>query len=291
MPGDIITWIDATGEEYPLVDIPNTAVQPGRVGFTAPPAIIEEDRLPLRNGTMLRRVSFGPRDVDIPLFLKAATHNALRARVDEINAILNPLTGIGKLKVERPDGVTRELNCIYRQGLEGNENNENFGVVWMRYILTLHAFDPFWYDEEATYSEYTSGVAVPFLNPLLPLKLTSTSIFVTIPTINNTGDVEVWPTWTIYGPGENPILRNMDTDEKMDFTGQTLVTGEYIQITTVDGITTVTKSGGINLYGELSSDSVIFPLYKGNNNIRLDMQNTDASSKITLSYKKAYIGV
>ena len=101
------------------------------------------------------------------------------------------------------------------------------------------------------------------------------------------GDAEVWPTWTITGPGEDLLIQNDVTGERIFISGEF---GEQVTVVTrpqeQDVFSLSSDRGG--LWDRVSLDSVLFPLQPGENRIRMSMVNAKPSSAVTLSYRERY---
>ena len=101
------------------------------------------------------------------------------------------------------------------------------------------------------------------------------------------GDAEVWPTWTITGPGEDLLIQNDVTGERIFISGEF---GEQVTVVTrpqeQDVFSLSSDRGG--LWDRVSLDSVLFPLQPGENQVRMSMVNAKPSSAVTLSYRERY---
>lgn len=292
---EVTEWIAADGTVVNLMefveDQVGVAIQPGRKGAFMPPVRRAEDNIPYANGSRVKYQTLGPREVDFPFFIKGTSEDDLRLRLRALLSRFNPLDDAGRIRVTRPDGTRRELICRYQQGMELVEDDRNYGVTYAKAIATFRANDPIWYDVDPISSTYSSGAEIPFF-PGTPFRLTSNAIFATVSGIVNDGDVDAWPVWIIQGPGTDIALRNDDTGEKLEFTSDVeLATGESITIDTREGLRTVKLNDGTRLYSKLTGDSQMWPIYRGTNNIRIDMQNTTTESLVTLSYYRGYLSV
>lgn len=287
---DKIIWIDANGTEHPFdTDIKALAGE-GMRGRFMPNFSFIEDKTPFTAGSRIQQVNIEPRDVDVPIFVKSKNDVELRSKMRDITRMLNPLKGDGHLRSISSDGTQRELACRYLSGFEGDESRDNKGYYWLKAILVFHAADPFWYDTATQVKTFTSGEPVPFF-PLFPLRLNSSNVFADT-TIDNAGDVETWPEWTVTGPGEHIKLRNLTTGETMYFEHEDskLGIGESITINTKPFHKKIIKNDGSNLFYTLSDDSSLWTLQDGNNAIRLEMSGATEESSIQLSYRNCYWG-
>lgn len=283
---DKISWIDANGTEH-LFET-DMKVLSGMNGRFMPPISFVEEQVPFQAGSKLRQVKVEPRDVDVPIFIKAKDEIGLRLKMREVTRMLNPLKGDGVLKTIARDGSQRELTCRYSSGFEGKEDRDSKGVWWQKAVLVFRAFDPYWYDTITHVETFTIGQPATFFPLLFPFRLSSSTVFADT-TIDNTGDVETWPEWIITGPGENIVLRNLTTGEIASVILR-LDPGETITIDTKPFIKTVKKSDGSNMFHLLTDESSLWALQGGNNSIRIELSNATEESSVQLSYRNRYWG-
>lgn len=287
MSVDVISWVDADGTVTQLNDAADTEVGWEVQGRGMPPIRIRSDEVAEQDGSRLRLVRYGTREVSIPLDVFTASPSALRTAVRTLERLFDPKRGDGSLRVLSPDGSTRDLVCRYVGGLELQEAYEGaFGV--QRTVLVFRAFDPLWRDASTTSVTFAPDTATAFF-PILPLRLSSSEVY-SDASIDNSGDAEAWPMWTITGPGDSPVLRNLTTDEVIDLTGLTLGAGESVVIDTAPGAKTVRSGTGSNLFSSLSSTSTLWSLAQGINSVRVELSGVTAATSVVLSYRRRWLG-
>jgi phage-related protein len=282
---DVMYWIDPDGVVTNLTDSGTFEVLWGVEGRFMPPVKFVEDEVPEKAGTVLRYAQFGPREVVLPIEVVGTDEETLRTLLRSTLGLFNPKRGDGTLRVVGPDGAARELVCRYRSGMEMRESLQEAGRTWQRAGVVLKAFDPYWYDENETVEAFgtTTAEFFPF-----PFTLAVSTIFETFE-VQNTGDVESWPVWTITGPGEDPVFTNVTTGESLTLT-TTLADGDEVVIDTRPRRKTITKNGTTNLYSALDPAGSLWPLVQGTNEITLDMGGATPDSQIAVSFKRAYLG-
>ncbi len=286
---EILTWIDPGGVSYPMDGSGYYLSLVGRQGLFAPPTQVVEQEVPLQPGARLRQVKTQSRGVRIPLMISAPNEATLALVRRTLRYALNPNRGPGTLRMTAADGAQRDLTCYCESGYEGDESDANRGPGFAVLPLVFRALDPYWYDANATVLTFTpSGVVAFFQNPFLPIHLSASGISSAF-TIDNQGDVQTWPVWTITGPGTNPILTNNTTGKAITMT-VTLSGGQSITIDTRPGVKTVKREDGSLHYNYLSFTSSLWPLVRGANNISLSMSGTTSASALQLQYKQAYEG-
>lgn len=263
------------------------AVMVGPRGGLLPPYAWSEETVPLQPGARLRDVRRRQRDYTLVLFVSDATTTALAARMAALIRALDPERGDVRLRKTNAAGEVRDLVCRYKSGLEGDDGDDSYGVLWRQFPLTLRAVDPDWLGSSDVQLAYLLDQTPSLFFPILPLRLSSSSVFADA-TISNAGDLPTWPVWTITGPGADPVLENLTTGERLALTA-TLGVGEGLVIDTRPGRKTITRSDGSNLFSSLSSDSALWALARGNNQVRIEMPSADANSAVRLAYTLRYL--
>lgn len=277
-------WIDPDGVSTTL-DV-NWDVS----GRFMPPIRFISEGVPGEDGEFFREVTHGPRDFLMSVDLSAATESALRLLLRSFVKSMNPKRGRGKVRVTSPVGDQREINCWYSAGLEMEERlGDNSGPNWQQVPLKMRALDPYWYDVSPTSQTFAVTTLVPSFFPIFPLKLTASELAVD-DSIDNTGDEETWPVWTIEGPGSGIKLSNLSTGEFIWLPSVNLVAGQTLVIDTRPGYKSVVIDSTVSAYSELSNDSVLWALAEGTNSVRLEMSGADDSlSGLSVSYYRKFL--
>src|SRR5690606_30435067 len=125
-----------------------------------------------------------------------------RDRIRRLASLFDPRRGDGRLRVSGPHG-SRELVCRYASGF-GLDEEEEPGQGWQRAVVVFVAHDPFWVDVTPSV-RLVDIAAQAFLSsgptdPWFPWQVVSSSAvggFV----VDNDGDDDAWPVWTVQGPG------------------------------------------------------------------------------------------
>lgn len=282
------TFIDPDGVEFPLTtDLgTGTNVEFGVEGRGMPRVESVIERVPQQSGGRRRETTFGVREVVVPLELLGASASDLRVRLRALLRAFDPTRGDSVLRCVAPDGMVRQIGCRYDSGMEVVESLDLLGNV-QRAAVVFRAADPFWYDTAVTGQSF--GPTQAFFFPILPLRLSGSEVYASADVIND-GDVLTWPTWTITGPGNNPVLRNLTTGKRIDLTGVSLAAGESINVDTRPGRKTVSSGVGANLYGSMTTTSSLWPLVKGTNTIRLEMSASTPATSLALSFQRRWLG-
>ncbi len=256
----------------------------GRRGDLAPLITLESQRI--GNELLASMYRHEKRPLDLPFLFKGASEAALLANVRTVLTMLS--AGEGKLRVTRNDAVVRELKrCYFRGGL-----GEKSWINAAETVLSFDALDPFWYETSATENIFTiSGSSIlPFFPFFLtkPLRLLVSQVL-NQNTIVNPG-VEVWPIWTIKGPGDTISLENKTTGRKIVWAG-TLTGSDTLVVDTRPLYKTVRKNG-VNSWGLIqASNADPWPIIAGSNNVLVGMNNATVATQAKLSFTTRYVSL
>jgi len=279
MANDTWQWIDPGGTTTTL------ATLRGKKGVFMPNYDTAVSKLPDGSGGLLTSVSVQPRAVDVPVQVNASNFDTLRTAVRALAKALNARNGQGLLKVTR-SGVARQLNCVYKGGLE---QAAYFSDTYIEATLSFEAVDPLWYATAATAADYAIQVGASSFFPFFPLIVKASAVF-NKSTINNPGDESAWPIWTITGPGTNPVFLNNTSGESLGLT-LSLAAGETLVIDTRPGVKTIESGAGANLFEYLNASArALWPLLAGNNAVEIQMSEATVGSNVNLAYTPRYMG-
>jgi phage-related protein len=281
---ETLSFVDPASAVKVLSGQPDIDLLMGLQGRFMPPLDFIEEEVAGKPGSRLRKVKIKARDMSLPVRFKGADVSALRTTMRSFFHTVDPTRGIGKIRITAPDGSQREINCVYKSGLEIEESHMT--SRFQKAVPVFRAHDPFWYDLNATSLTYNTGTVQGWF-PIFPLHLSSSSVLAGA-TITNDGDLYTWPTWVLHGPMSAPILRNLTTGQMISLPLLTLALGEYVTISTGDFLNTVTKSDNTNAFSYLSNDSDLWALQAGVNQLQIEASGATSASSIQLAYKRRY---
>lgn len=276
MTTETITWIDPDGDELALVDLR------GITGRGLPPVDFQDLIVPLQAGSSFRSVRDQARDLVIPVILSGDTKTEHRTNLRAAARMFHPGDDPGILQVDTVDGLTRQIDAWYVDGFQWLEEFPDYMIP----SLLFRAVDPYWRDAEWIQADYATGTVATFF-PVFPLRLSSSEVFASA-TIDNDGDVETWPVWTVTGPGSGLVLRNLTTDTLLSL-DETLGAGESVVIDTTPGVKTVTLNDGSNLFASLSDDSELWALAAGSNSLQIELTAATSASIVSLRYRRRWL--
>lgn len=249
-----------------------------RTGAVAPPINLVEQRVPFQPGSLFQYMDIQPRDVELGVMVKGSDASDLR---NKVRTLTSKLIGVdGALYVRYTDGSERRLYCMYKEGLEGEENKNTMGAgYFQKVILVFRAFDPFWYSTGKVQS-------------------ISTANFIQY---KNNGDREAYPIVYVEGKTSTPdlaIWRIGGAGEPAEGSAERLkinTTINDVRRLVIDTKRkTVMLDDGTNLYGSIDAIANKFssiPNDGGTYNFDVDIAGTETDGRYHVYLEEPYWGV
>lgn len=289
-------WIDADGVAHTFAEV--NGIVPGRSQGTGMPPVRRSDiRVPGRAGAFNLDRTYGERTWALAVTLATTGPTTLEEAIAAWARRFNVLRGPGQIRRTRSDGTTRRvLYCDYEDGFGIDQAQGIWNSGAQGAVLMFFAADPFWYDDADTVVPFTTGGAglgfFPIPNPTTGsfITLASSEVYGSV-TVDNDGDVPVFPVWTIEGPGSDISLQNLTTGEELTLSaagGLSLVAGETLTIDTRPG-ETLLEVDGTNVARYLSDASSLWPLALGDNLLQVSMAGATGASSVELSYLRGWL--
>lgn len=281
------TWTDPLGEVWQLSDTSDDVgwfTTPGPSGWGATTYEIVSDPLP-RGGESIRFIRAKPGVITWPLYIFGDTHLQYVQRWREVKkaflmTVHRGLTGV--LRVARPDGSAREIDCMYQAGLEGPAGE---AWLWSKEAITLFCPDGYWRDIDPIVLEHEYQPGVDFQAPFPQV---SPGLSLGDNQLDNPGDVTAWPEWTITGPMEAITAVNNTTGYEFTLS-YSLGAGE--QITIVTDRPQVRGPAGQNLVTALNWPAAyLWWLDPGVNSVSFNVSGADVGTSVTLQFHARYDG-
>lgn len=285
-----VSWTGGDGTVVALTDwqdfTSGIMVTPGVSGHLMPTWDVYADRSPSYDGENVRGVRANARDVVIPLHVWGPDRGACKARLQRLIAKLNPQLGQGTLTFTEASGTSRSIGAYYSQGLEGDDDDDRTGRTWLSAVLTFHAPRPFW-EADGQFVQFDVGSSGSFF-PVLPLVVRNSQVLGSVQ-IQNLGDAECFPVWTVTGPCSSITLTNATTGKSLVIS-QALMTGETAVIDFREGIKTAVLNGVTNLYPFISiTSSAFWSLKPGLNNVTITLPGAGGTTTARMDYKPRYL--
>lgn len=152
------------------------------------------------NGNTWRSATIGPRTITIPLWVYAENRTDLQNQISGLAVALDPRFGESRLEFADDTGSIWTLDVVRSGKLDWARKVDSDDRKYFKTQLTLEAGDPFW--TRSTPSEFYVTRVVgeqTFLPKIAELRVTSGAAFGQRD-VENIGDAESWPQFTITGP-------------------------------------------------------------------------------------------
>lgn len=265
--------VGANGDTIPFDGSQDYVLSTGFRGVGIPTTDVRIDTSAGDGGTW-RSTRRGLRELDLPIVVLGANRDDVESKLRRLSRALNDRYGTPKLIAQYSDGTSYSIEVHYTGGAEtvfGGDASETF----CRWGITLTAPDPFWVSTQAVnfslgYSEEVRG-----LLPNLEQLKVSPSQVVGSYVIENPGDVEAYPVWTLEGAstGASFLLNGVG----FTYT-ETLTAGKIIVNTRA---ATVVDAAGANKYAYLGAAPKLFAIPPGTSTVSLTVEGADSSTKVS----------
>jgi hypothetical protein len=282
------TWTEPDGTAHDL-STEAVAVLDDLRGWWAPPVRLSYDLRPHTHGARFRRVWYLPRELTLPLLLQGANNAALDSLRASILSWFDPTKGEGTLTRTAVDGTARQLRCRASEGPEMDRNTRMAGSTWQVAYITLIALDPFWEDIADTVETFSLTAGGTTWFPFDPFPGLTASALFSDEWVNNPGQLEAEPVWTIEGPGTTPVLRNLTTGATLEL-ARTLTSGESLTVDTRVDRKVVRDQSDNKVMSAVTPASQFWGLREGNNQVQVQMTGSTVDSLVTMTYRARYLG-
>jgi len=254
----------------------NYVLEPGMIGFGVPPVSVRIDPS-ARDGGLFRHSRREPRNVDLPVVVLGADWRDVEAKARRLGRILQDTSGPTELINYRNSG-NLTLKLHYVAGAEGQYGEEQGGKLYLRWLVSFQAPQPYWETEQSqSFTIQTGNIGRGLLPKLTRLRLVSGQTLGTIP-VQNRSDVQTFPVWTITGPLDDFQVQY----QGLSFTIPEVEDGDVITVDTEAG--TVRDQTGANRYSLLGPAPKLFAFPPGDFEIQVGGQNPTADTRVEVSY-------
>ena len=253
----------------------------GSTGLGLAPVDIKSSERLSGDGSIVRGVRYGARDVYVPLLLSGTELSVAEARRD-LTRLLAPHLGPVDVRIEDPvTGTDRMIRGYLRDGMEGDFGTD-FGRSWHRLGLTFECPDPWWLGPEQIVELRIDPGSKPFISqsaPFFPVMLAQSSVQGQFE-VDILGDGPVWPSWQVTGPGVDLTISN----------GQDVIeiSGEFdasspVLIETGPGRITPDR------WADLSLRSRLFSLDPGQQMLTVTLVGASTDTLVRLTYQERFL--
>ncbi|WP_328981778.1 phage tail family protein [Streptomyces mirabilis] len=281
-----LSWTDARGRTTPLTDWESGwGIQPGIRGLDMPGYDFYTDASPQIDGNALRGLRAQPREIFLPIGFCDTSRASFMDRKRSFMRTLNPKLGLGTLTLTESDGSFRTIEAYYVSGAEGDTGQDTSGMRWQNVGLTFSCPSPYWLGA-SVHQEYAAGATGSFF-PVLPVVVRDSQVLGNT-TIDNPGDATSFPVWTIHGPATSAVITNTTTGLSFSVTAS-LGSSDVLVVDCRERVQTAVLNGTTNWWPNLATDSDLWGLEPGENDVSLTLVGTDGNTTVQLDYQPRFL--
>lgn len=270
----------------------------GESGLGMAPVQRDEQQGPQQHGASNRGFRLLPRQFSLIFGMRGETLGELEERRAELLDLLAPTNTPATCRWELESGAVRQIDAYYASDL-AYPSSDRLGF-YQRVGVSFRALDPTFYDPTGTTASFgIAASASSFAVPLaVPWNIGSSSISQAA-SIIYPGNWRASPLVTIVGPLTNPIVRNLTTGEKLDFTGTTIAAGDRYVVDTRYSVATVTDAAGVDRTANLSDDSHLTTFHLaskrdasgGVNDLSVSGTAATETTQVFVQFNARYLGI
>lgn len=224
------------------------------------------------DGATWRSTRKQSRDFDVPLVVFGSSRSDLEARLRRLARALSDRHGQPTLRAVYPNGEEWTIKVNFVAGAETTYGDDGTNL-FARWPMTWQAPDPYWVSNQIVSFAVGSSGGQGLLPELDELNVSSSQALGTV-TLENPGDVDSYPVWTLEGPFTQVEI----TAGGIGFTyEETLVEGESVVI---DTKAATVLSGSTNKYGFLGAAPKLFHIPAGTSEVSLVATGADPATRI-----------
>jgi hypothetical protein len=270
----------ANGDEITF-DNSTYVLNPALTGFGIPPTSVRIDES-ARDGGTYRYTRRAVRNIDMPVTVLGTSATDVETKLRRLARLTQDTLGPTTLTALRDAGdLTMDLH--YTGGAELEYGGDAGGLTWARLLLSFQAPQPYWQTADPQTFQLTSGDTGRGLLPeLTKLKVSSSQSLGTI-TITNTGDVPVYPTWTIQGPIDGFVASR----GALSFGFNTALTADDAIIVNTE-LGTVVDDTGVNRYDILNPAPKFFSFPPGTFSAQVTGTGTTSATFVSVFYNQRF---
>ena len=253
----------------------------GSTGLGLAPVDIKSSERLSGDGSIVRGVRYGARDVYVPLLLSGTELSVSEARRD-LTRLLAPHLGMVDVRIQDPvTGTDRMIRGYLREGMEGDFGTD-FGRSWHRLGLTFECPDPWWLGPERLVELRVNPGAKPFLSDTVPFfpVILAQSVVQGRFDVEIDGDGPVSPVWEVLGPGTD--LRISDGESVIEIDGN-FTAGSPVVIDAGSGRIVPDR------WADTSLRSRLFDLAPGRHSLTVTLVSATADTLVRLTYRERYL--
>jgi hypothetical protein len=229
------TWYVIRGDTTTQISGGTLSYRVSASNIGAPPKRNLSIRGPFQNGESFQGFRYDKRIMSLVFFSDASTLSLADSQRDDIYDLWKGIENeTVTIKVVRDDGEIRLIDGEVVNVIDFPDAVGNRYAGSQQFVVQLECHNPFWRSESIVVKNISYN---------------------TTSTITYDGQFPVEPIINIFGPITNPVLTQVATGKKLDFTGITIAAGDNYQIDTRYGYKTVLDGDYNSKLADLTIDS------------------------------------
>jgi hypothetical protein len=229
------TWYVIRGDTTTQISGGTLSYRVSASNIGAPPKRNLSIRGPFQNGESFLGFRYDKRIMSLVFFSDASTLSLADSQRDDIYDLWKGIENeTVTIKVVRDDGEIRLIDGEVVNVIDFPDAVGNRYAGSQQFVVQLECHNPFWRSESTVVKNISYN---------------------TTSTITYDGQFPAEPIINIVGPITNPVLTQVATGKKLDFTGITIALDNNYQIDTRYGYKTVLDGNFANKLADLTSDS------------------------------------
>lgn len=250
----------------------------GAMGFGIPPTEVRIEPS-ASDGGVFRYSRRGVRELDLPIVVFGHDRDNVEHNLRRLSAILRETPF--KIRATYDTGEQWDLEGIYVGGGE-TQYGQDAGKTYCRWVVQVQCPQPFWVSTQSVSYTVGSGDAGRSLIPWLAEMRVSSSQAIGSINVENPGDVESYPVWTLTGPFDQATISGGEGLQTFVYDSQ-VAAGETVIVDTRQG--TVKSISGNNLYANLGVSPKLFAIPAGTSQASVTATNTTSATSVSLSFQ------
>lgn len=275
-----ISLIGSNGDTIELADDGDYVLLSGVSGFGIPSTSVRIDGSAGDGGTW-RHTKKGVRDLDLPIAIMGTSEADVQTKLRRLSRLLQTTNGATKIVADYGD-TSLFLEVHYVGGAE-TVFGETANTSFCRWTLQMQAPQPYWQtSSEASFNVGTGSSGRGLLPKLTKMRLSSSQTLGVV-TVDNEGDVVVYPRWVIRGPVTGLEITNGSQSFSLP---DPVLAGRTYTINTATG--EAFNELGENIYSLLGPAPKLFGIAPGVNNISVTGTDSSPDTAITCYYSPRF---
>lgn len=255
----------------------------GATGLSAVAPTVVSMREGAGPGARWRATRRASRTIDMPITMVRENADLLESDMRRLVRLMSDTLAVPRIVATYPNGERFSTEFHYQAGAEVQDGVDTNGRSWADWLVTLICPDPYWTAEDPVpYVLRAANVGRGLIKAtsFTKFKMSSSQAIGKFE-LENLGDVEAFPVWTINGPGDE-FSATRDSDGALLKYAAPIALGETLTINT--RTKTVVNQTGANKYGNLAVSPKLFSVQPGYTTITVMLSNATADSIVSMFF-------